>query len=41
MNASMFELAHGYANEGMSAYVRLQGRELELEASSQHEGPRR
>jgi isocitrate lyase len=29
--AAMFELAHGYANEGMPAYVRLQQRELELE----------
>ncbi len=32
LNASMFELAHGYAAEGMSAYVRLQERELALEA---------
>jgi isocitrate lyase len=32
LNASMFELAHGYAREGMSAYVRLQQREFELEA---------
>jgi isocitrate lyase len=32
LNASMFELARGYANEGMSAYVRLQEREFELEA---------
>jgi isocitrate lyase len=32
LNASMFELAHGYAAEGMSAYARLQQRELELEA---------
>ncbi|MFB3739390.1 MAG: isocitrate lyase, partial [Candidatus Velamenicoccus archaeovorus] len=31
LNASMFELAHGYAREGMSAYVRLQERELALE----------
>jgi isocitrate lyase len=31
LNASMFELASGYAREGMSAYVRLQQRELELE----------
>jgi len=31
LNASMFELAHAYANEGMSAYVRLQEREFELE----------
>ena len=33
LNASMFELAHGYAEEGMSAYARLQEREFELEAS--------
>jgi isocitrate lyase len=32
LNASMFELARGYAEEGMSAYVRLQAREFELEA---------
>jgi isocitrate lyase len=32
LNASMFELAHGYAADGMAAYVRLQERELELEA---------
>lgn len=32
LNASMFELAHGYAEEGMSAYVRLQEREIALEA---------
>jgi len=31
LNASMFELAHDYADEGMSAYVRLQEREFELE----------
>jgi isocitrate/methylisocitrate lyase len=31
LNASAFELAHGYAREGMTAYVRLQERELELE----------
>jgi isocitrate lyase len=31
LNASMFELARGYASEGMSAYVRLQEREFELE----------
>ncbi|MGH7640702.1 MAG: isocitrate lyase [Candidatus Dormibacteria bacterium] len=30
-NSSMFELARGYAEEGMSAYVRLQQRELQLE----------
>lgn len=32
LNASMFELATGYAAEGMSAYVRLQEREFALEA---------
>jgi isocitrate lyase len=32
LNASMFELAHGYAEEGMSAYVRLQEQEIALEA---------
>ena len=32
LNASMFELAHGYAEEGMPAYVRLQEREVALEA---------
>jgi isocitrate lyase len=31
LNASMFELARGYLAEGMSAYVRLQEREFELE----------
>ena len=31
INASMFELANGYATEGMTAYVRLQEREFELE----------
>jgi len=31
LNASAFELARGYAAEGMPAYVRLQERELELE----------
>ena len=30
-NAAMFELAKGYAQEGMSAYVHLQQREFELE----------
>jgi len=33
LNASMFELASGYAVEGMTAYVRLQEREFEMEAS--------
>jgi isocitrate/methylisocitrate lyase len=32
LNLSMFELARGYANEGMTAYVRLQEREFELES---------
>ena len=31
LNASMFELASGYAAEGMTAYVRLQEREFALE----------
>ncbi len=31
LNSSMFELAHGYATEGMSAYVRLQEHEFALE----------
>ena len=31
LNASMFELARGYAAEGMPAYVRLQDREFVLE----------
>ncbi len=31
LNASMFELADGYRDEGMTAYVRLQEREFELE----------
>src|SRR5579862_786307 len=31
LNASMFELAHGYAREGMPAYVRLQEHEFALE----------
>ena len=33
LNASMYELARGYADEGMSAYALLQEREFELEAS--------
>jgi isocitrate lyase len=32
LNASMFELAKGYAAEGMPAYVELQERELAMEA---------
>ena len=31
LNASMYELAHGYAREGMSAFVQLQEREFEME----------
>jgi isocitrate lyase len=31
LNASMFELAHAYAAENMTAYVRLQEREFEME----------
>jgi len=33
LNESIFELARGYATEGMSAYVRLQEREFALEES--------
>jgi isocitrate lyase len=33
LNASMFELASGYAAEGMTAYVKLQEREFALEQS--------
>jgi isocitrate lyase len=33
LNASMFELARDYRQAGMSAYVRLQDREFELEAA--------
>jgi isocitrate lyase len=32
LNAGMFELARGYATNGMSAYVELQEREFALEA---------
>jgi isocitrate lyase len=31
LNASMFDLAHGYSKEGMAAYARFQQREFELE----------
>ena len=31
LNASMFELAHQYSDEGMTAYVRLQQREFDME----------
>ena len=34
--ASMFDLAHGYAQEGMSAYVQLQEHEFALEESRLH-----
>ncbi len=33
LNASMFELAKGFADEGMTAYVRLQEREFALESA--------
>src|SRR5690606_8956220 len=33
LNASMFELAHGYARSGMTAYVDLQQREFGMEAA--------
>ncbi len=33
LNASMYELAHGYASEGMAAFVRLQEHEFEMERS--------
>ncbi len=33
LNASMFELARGYAEEGMTAYVKLQQHEFDLEES--------
>jgi isocitrate lyase len=32
LNASMFELAHGYAREGMPSYVAVQEREFAMEA---------
>jgi isocitrate lyase len=31
LNASMFDLAHGYASEGMTAYVRVQESEFGME----------
>jgi isocitrate lyase len=31
LNVSLFELAHGYARDGMTSYVALQEREFELE----------
>ncbi len=33
LNASMFELARGYKEKGMSAYVELQDREIEMESA--------
>ncbi len=36
LNESMFELAHGYARDDMSAYVRLQEAEFELEPLGLH-----
>ena len=33
LNSGMFDLATGYAGEGMTAYVRLQEREFEMEAA--------
>jgi isocitrate lyase len=33
LNAAMYELAQGYATQGMPAYVRLQEREFELESA--------
>jgi isocitrate lyase len=33
LNASMFDLARGYANDGMTAYVELQEREFEMESA--------
>jgi isocitrate/methylisocitrate lyase len=37
LNASMFELASGYAREGMTAYSRLQQHDFELSAVSDGE----
>ena len=34
LNASMFELAHGYKGEGMAAYSRLQEHEFDMERES-------
>ena len=39
LNAAMFELARGYRDEGMTAYVRLQEREFELEGDGLHRDP--
>lgn len=37
LNASMFELAHAYNREGMSAYAKFQEHEFELEAKSRYQ----
>jgi isocitrate lyase len=34
LNSSMYELAHGYASQGMSAFVRLQEHEFEMERTA-------
>jgi isocitrate lyase len=34
LNASMYELAHGYTSDGMSAFVRFQEREFEMERTA-------
>ncbi len=39
LNESMFELASGYADNGMSAYVELQQREFALETGRLHRHP--
>ena len=39
LNAGMFELARGYAADGMPAYVELQEREFALEAARLHGDP--
>ena len=39
LNAAMFELARGYRDEGMTAYVRLQEREFALEERRLHGDP--
>ena len=39
LNQSMFDLARGYADEGMPAYVRLQDAEFAAEAARLHRHP--
>jgi isocitrate lyase len=34
LNASMFELAHGYKSDGMTAFVKLQEKEFEMERTA-------